>query len=273
MRPEAARATRKASRQINGWLSPGALGAFALIDEVQKTHDIAGNLFEIGAHHGKSAVVLGRMARPTETIYVCDIFGAQALNASRSGSGDRQVFDANMRRVAPAARVQVYECLSADLSEQDLPSCRFFHIDGGHLAVEAGADLAIAARCVSPGGVIVVDDPYRTTWPGVTEAILGFLRESPAWVTVLAGFNKQVLARRDVAEQYAAVLTSPGVWDYVDRRVYARKITPICGHPAAVFFVPSSRQHLAIRDALARVYWLRDGVAWRVSRGRVSDTC
>src|SRR5687767_10517483 len=77
--PEQAVRLVRQTRRIDGWLAPGAVYLFALTDRVQKQHGIVGNLFEIGVHHGKSAMVLGAMARASERLGVCDIFGNQAL--------------------------------------------------------------------------------------------------------------------------------------------------------------------------------------------------
>lgn len=87
MQPSQARQLATDSRDIHGWFE--AHGLFALIDSAQRASGVRGDLFEIGAHHGKSAVMLGNMAAETETIAVCDIFGEQDRNASGSGAGDR----------------------------------------------------------------------------------------------------------------------------------------------------------------------------------------
>ena len=55
-------------------------------------------------------------------------------------------------------------------------------------------------------GALVVDDPYRLEWPGVTEAILAFLAERPDFTVVAVGFNKLVLVRRDAAAPYERAL-------------------------------------------------------------------
>jgi hypothetical protein len=128
MRPEQSRQAELAIKSIHGWFE--AAGLFALLDEIQRETGTTGDLFEIGAHHGKSAVVLGRMARSGETVGVCDIFSGQGENISASGLGDRMIFEANMREHAPGVSVRVFECVSSALTRENVGTCRFFHVDG-----------------------------------------------------------------------------------------------------------------------------------------------
>lgn len=266
MQPDQARRVGAAIRPIDGWFS--AVGLFAFLDEVQKSAGVSGDLFEIGAHHGKSAVVLANLARPPETIGICDLFGSQSLNASASGAGDRAIVEHNMATLAPGANVRIFECPSGELTLDQIGRTRFFHIDGGHLAPEAMNDLLLGSAATIAAGLIVVDDPYRPEWPGVTEAILGFLAKSPEWVTVAVGFNKQVLARRDHAHHYSSALNGDRVWNFLDHRVYERKSLPISGADAVIFHVPSYRQIKGLEHLAARGRWALDAVKRRLPAPR-----
>jgi len=54
------------TRDVEGWFFPIDAHLFAIFDEIQKREGIRGNLFEIGVHHGKTALFLSRMAAPDE---------------------------------------------------------------------------------------------------------------------------------------------------------------------------------------------------------------
>ena len=264
MRPNQARQIAKDSRDIQGWFE--AHGLFALIDTAQRDAGVGGDLFEIGAHHGKSAVMLGQMAAGTETVGVCDIFGAQDRNVSGSGSGDRVTFQRNMERFSPGRQLQLHECLSTDLTAEQIGPCRFFHVDGGHLAEEARSDLELGAEVTVDGGAIVIDDPYRIEWPGVTEAIVTFLTEHPDWAPVALGFNKLVLCRRPALGLYAAAVDSDDAWSYIDPHVFVRKRLPLVGTETTIFYVPTYRQSVRLQRATARARWLHSTVLSRVGR-------
>ena len=268
MLPAEARQIARRSRHIHGWFTPEAAALFALLDHVQTETSTEGDLFEIGTHHGKSAVVLCAMARPTESVGVCDLFGDQSRNVSASGSGDRAQFERNVAIVTPGFdRLRVFERSSAQLSAADVGAGqRFFHVDGGHLVEEALGDLRLAAQVLHEHGTVVVDDPFRPQWPGVTEAILRFLDEEPDYAPLVMGFNKLALVRRAALPHYREALATPElVWSYFDRHVYGSKTLPIAGEPVTIFSIPSYRQLPRLNPAVARMRRLVSAVKRRLA--------
>ena len=265
MQPRSARALARQTRKVEGWFLPDAASLFALIDEAQRSLGVSGDLFEIGVHHGKSATMLCAMASPSEGVGVCDLIAGQDGNASASGSGNREIFEANISAHPDGGRVRIFEKPSTDLTASELKGpYRFFHVDGGHLLAEALADIRLAASVLHEQGAIMVDDPFRPEWPGVTEAILRFCAERDDFVPLAVGFNKLVLvpsASRDAYEEFLLA----NVWSYVSRRVYARKTLPVAGTETHIFYIPARRQLPALVPAVARAGWLlqrlRRGIA------------
>lgn len=230
---------------------------------------IRGGLFEIGVHHGRSTVLLCAFAHDGEAVGVCDLFGDQAGNVSASGSGDREIFEGNVRRIRPGFdRLKVFAKPSSELTAEEIGGPqRLFHVDGGHLREEALNDLHLAADVLHPSGAIVVDDPFRPEWPGVTEAILEFLSEGRNFVPLVLGFNKLVLVRREARAAYDSVLGTPSMlWSYFDRRVYDVKTLPLAGEPVRIFLVPQWRQRPGLERAVARLISLRSAALHRVKQ-------
>jgi SAM-dependent methyltransferase len=197
-------------RKINGWFSKEAASLFALLNELQRENDIEGDLFEIGTHHGKSAVLLACMAQPgRESLGICDLFGDQSENVSASGGGDQAIFKENIRKLSlPALEINTFWKNSQNLKIQEIgQNFRFFHVDGGHNCNEALSDLKLAALVILPEGVIVVDDPFRPEWPGVTEAIIRFLDQHDDFTAILVGFNKLILVRKESARIYSDAIS------------------------------------------------------------------
>jgi len=191
-----------ATRAVEGWFFPIDAYLFALIDEVQKREGIAGNLFEIGVHHGKTAIFLARMLREGEMLGVCDVFEQQELNRDRSGEGSRELFLRNMRELGGPARV--FAKPSSELTPDETTTrCRFFHIDGGHRPEDVIADLETAARALHADGVVALDDLFNPSWPGVSEGFHRFFAQSPdTFAPIFIGGNKVFFARRDAAARY-----------------------------------------------------------------------
>lgn len=208
MNKAAVRAYLEQTRDVEGWFFPIDAHLFAIVDEVQKREGITGNLFEIGVHHGKTALFLAGMAAAGETLGVCDVFEQQELNRDRSGEGNREIFLRHM--AAHGFGPRVFAKLSAELAVEDTTArCRFVHIDGGHRPEDVLNDLHVAERALLPEGVVAVDDVFNPNWPGVSE---GFYRYRGELVPIAIGGNKIVLARRDAAARYERHWQDPGPW-------------------------------------------------------------
>jgi hypothetical protein len=200
MTPDDVRRYLDDTRTVEGWFFPVDAYLFAFVDEVQRREGIGGNLFEIGVHHGKTAIFLARMQREGEALGVCDVFDQQELNRDRSGEGNRAIFDRNLA----GHELNVFPKLSSELTPADTTTrCRFFHIDGGHRPEDVVNDLEVASRAVLPDGVVAVDDLFNPNWPGVGEGFYRFVDANPdLFVPIVIGGNKVLLARPEAAHRY-----------------------------------------------------------------------
>jgi hypothetical protein len=141
---------------------------------------------------------------------------------------------------------------------------RFFHIDGGHLTQEALTDLHLAADVLHDAGVIVLDDPFRCEWPGVTEAFLQFLDHRHDFVPVALGFNKLVICKRDARRTYDEALAAP--WDRFTRRVWDGKELLLAGSPVRVFVIPMHRKIVGLDQRISWALWLQSALRLRLRR-------
>jgi hypothetical protein len=261
MKPAEAKRLVRRTRRIEGWLEPEAGFLFALLDEAQREQGVTGDVAEIGVHHGKSALLLGAMAdHSRERMVVCDLFGGQQGNVSGSGSGDRHVFSANVEAwFSDSSFVKVYEKSSAELSVEEVGrDCRLFHVDGGHSCSEALADLRLAAACLRPGGAIVIDDAFHMAWPGVTEAILIFLRDQDLerFVPLVMGFNKLVLVRSGDEMGYRALLDDGARRNaFIPSPPYELKRMTLADKDVDIFYVPTYRRRSLSLAHLHRLYF------------------
>jgi SAM-dependent methyltransferase len=206
MNAEAVQRYLAETRAIEGWFFPIDALLFGALDEMQARESIGGNLFEIGVHHGKSAILLARMCRGGEVLGVCDVFGAQELNVDHSGEGSRELF---LRNVAAHARLgpsqlRVFAKRSSELTaEETSTNCRFFHIDGGHRPADVVNDLGVAVRALGPDGIAIVDDVFNPSWPGVSEGVYAFAAQQPdALVPIVIGGNKAFFMRPAAVPRY-----------------------------------------------------------------------
>ncbi len=265
MNPAKVKQLVKQTRTIPGWFSGDAAMLFAWIDEIQKKNNIQGDSFEIGCHHGKSAVLLGSLLDPSrEKLSVCDLFGMQEGNVSRSGNGDLDAFNQNMQPVKTSGvSINVFQKNSAELTATEIGrTYRIFHVDGGHNPDEALVDLTLAAECTIDSGIIILDDPFRAEWPGVTEALIRFLDQHPDFQAIMTGFNKLLLSRTQWSDMYVNAFEAKSQREsYGFGYPWRVKEMPFHNYALRVFYVPDYLQKKSVGNLARYVYnkseWLQ----------------
>jgi hypothetical protein len=152
---------------VLGWFAYIDAMVFRAIDQTHRDSGIEGDLLEIGAYMGKSAILLGYLLRPQERLVVCDLFTNEDLDpdlesdAAFYGELSRAAFEQNYARFH-RQRPEVIERSSTELGAEGLGrSFRLVHVDGSHRYDIVRQDIATALELVVGGGIVVVDD-YRT---------------------------------------------------------------------------------------------------------------
>jgi len=199
--------------QVDGWgINDDVAPIFVALNEAQDSLSVRGNLFEIGVHEGRTAILLALMAKAEESCVFLDLFDQQEQNLDQSGRGNLEVFLKNLHRWAPGT---VSEIIAGNSMKQDFrqveklkAGVRFAHIDGGHYREVALNDLYKTEAVLCPGGLIIVDDFLHSGFLGVNEACNYYLREAQGerLSPVASGENKLVLASRSHADGYRAKL-------------------------------------------------------------------
>lgn len=180
--------------RIEGWFSRDAALMFMAYNEVVTSHGVAGDVLEIGVHHGLSTLALAAMRHEGAQLVAIDLFDElQAKNVSGSGSGSRAQFERNMR--AFFGDIGFVRCVPAASSTLDARELgrrfSFCHVDGGHTASETYGDLDLCSRILLPGGLLALDDYFNPAFPGVSEGAIKFWLAHEATLTPIAiGFNK-----------------------------------------------------------------------------------
>jgi predicted O-methyltransferase YrrM len=153
------------SADIEGWLAEGQ--ARMLYESAQRVPEGA-SIVEIGSHHGRSTVILGkgRSAGCREVVAV-DPFSDPRWGG---GDGSLPVFQANIERAELDDVVRPVRGLSADVaSTWDGSPIGLLYVDGAHDEASVLADIDGWERHVAPGGRVLFHDAFSA--PGVTKAI------------------------------------------------------------------------------------------------------
>ncbi|MBL1099973.1 class I SAM-dependent methyltransferase [Streptomyces coffeae] len=160
-------------------------GWFPSLDQVlfdrfltrQERHEQHGDLLEMGAYMGKSAIFTAAYLGDDECFTVCDLFDADApdeRNAAEARKSyatlTRTAFEQNylafhdeLPRVIQGPTSVVPRHVGPD-------SCRFVHVDASHLYEHVVGDIDTAHSALAPGGLVVLDDFRSEHTPGVAAA-------------------------------------------------------------------------------------------------------
>jgi SAM-dependent methyltransferase len=170
-------------RDIRGWFGRTDYRIFTGLLAAQADSP-PGDLVEIGAFLGKSAVVIGDHLRPGERFVVIDLFGDMSLlddsaeaEANRAENRksyprlDRDRFEANYLALHDELPV-VVQAPSSRIMEHVTPGgVRFVHVDASHLYAPVAEDCRSVKKMLRPGGVAAFDDWRNAKCPGVAAAI------------------------------------------------------------------------------------------------------
>ncbi|AXL90566.1 hypothetical protein C4J65_21445 [Streptomyces sp. CB09001] len=170
---------------VPGWFWPLDQVLFSWFLERQERLDTRGDLLELGAYLGKSAILLGHRLRDGETLTVCDLFGAEPPDAANRAEAaksysslTRQAFERNYLSFHDTLPRIIQAPSSAVVDEVAPGTCRFVHIDASHLYEHVAGDIRAARELLGPDGIVVLDDFRSEHTPGVAVA---------AWEAVLGG--------------------------------------------------------------------------------------
>jgi hypothetical protein len=162
---------------VPGWFFPVDQLLFDWFLTRQKEAGEPGDLLEVGAYLGKSAIFSGSYLREGEKFTVCDLFDSPAEDQSNSremaksySTLTRRSFDANYQAFhdEPPVVVQGLSSLVAD--HVGAGTCRFVHVDASHLYEHVHADIQCARERLLPHGIVALDDFRAEHCPGVAAA-------------------------------------------------------------------------------------------------------
>jgi hypothetical protein len=164
--------------EVKGWFFPSDQVLFDWFLTRQQELTEPGDLLEIGAYMGKSAIFTGSYLRAGETFTVCDLFDSPAQDDANSAEMrysyatlTRRSFEANYLSFHDELP-QVIQGLSSLVRDRvQASSCRFAHIDGSHLYEHVRGDIEDARTLLHPHGIVALDDYRSEHCPGVAAAV------------------------------------------------------------------------------------------------------
>ncbi|GAA0620716.1 class I SAM-dependent methyltransferase [Streptomyces crystallinus] len=235
---------------VKGWFWPADQLLFDWFLARQERQGLRGDLLELGAYLGKSAIFLGSYLREDETFTVCDLFDSPAPDDPNSEEMDRsyatltrRAFEANYLAFHDELPVVVQAPTSVITSRVDSGSCRFIHVDASHLYEHVHGDIAAARDLVAPDGIVAFDDFRAEHCPGVAAAVWGAVATTglrPIAITATKFYGTWSDPEPARSELLSWLPTRPDMWHGVEE-VAGAPLIRISGKKAVAPAAPRSR--------------------------------
>ena len=196
---------------VNGWLGDVDIFAIKAIGEWQAEQGIAGDLAEIGVHHGKLYFILALLRRASEKALAMDLFEDDAMNVGAHARRDIMLHRNADRLGIDISDAEIWKVDSTTITPAQIAekvgNVRLFSVDGGHEYHHVAADLRTAESVLGDRGVIIIDDIFGIGWPDVTVAAMHFLTEYADRIEpFLITRSKLYVCRKGAAADYRAML-------------------------------------------------------------------
>ena len=162
---------------VPGWFFPVDQLLFDWFLTRQRDREESGDLLEVGAYLGKSAIFCGCYVGEGDRFTVCDLFDSPAEDSSNGAEMarsyatlTRRAFEANYLSFHDTLPTVVQGPSSRVPEHVQQGSCRFVHIDASHLYDHVHADIGCARTLLRPHGIVALDDFRAEHCPGVAAA-------------------------------------------------------------------------------------------------------
>lgn len=181
---------------VKGWFWPADQLLFDWFLSYQRDTDPdgRGDLLELGAYLGKSAIFTGQYLRDGEEFTVCDLWDSEAPDDPNSAEMDRsystltrRAFEANYLSFHEELPTLVQAPTSVITSRVRAGSCRFVHVDASHLYEHVHGDIEAAKALLQPEGIVSFDDFRAEHCPGVSAAVWGAVATTGLKPIVITG--------------------------------------------------------------------------------------
>ncbi|MFK0198434.1 class I SAM-dependent methyltransferase [Streptomyces lavendulae] len=169
----------RAFSEVKGWFSAYDQTLFDwFLSRQNDTSEASGDILELGAFMGKSAIFLAGYLREGEEFTVCDLFDSPApddFNLAEMRDSyptlTRRGFETNYLAFHPALPTVIQAPTSVVADRVRPGSCRFVHVDASHLHEHVVQDIASSRLVAAPDAVVVFDDYRAAHCPGVAAAV------------------------------------------------------------------------------------------------------
>ena len=165
---------------VRGMSSRFAAAICARLLATQSEAGIAGGAAEIGTFEGRFFIALSKAMALGEKL-----IGIDSFDWPDEGVMQRFLDHCSAHGLMPntylAMKADSRRLTPGDLLNRADGPLRFVHVDGEHTDDHLSSDIRLAAACLAPDGLIVLDDMLHPGYPTLFLTVQAFLDEQPDW--------------------------------------------------------------------------------------------
>ena len=162
---------------VKGWTSSRKLGV--LVDLLDKTEKLDGDILEIGSAWGRSTVLLGLSSE--KAIWSIDPHtGGVAFMREGNRQRSFEEFQVNLQRHGLAERVQILKYTTQEVAQRGLMAesrLAFVFIDGLHTAEGVKVDFDFAYEHAVASAILAFDDYFEESVKDYSEMIDSIVKD------------------------------------------------------------------------------------------------
>ncbi|MFL6205534.1 MAG: class I SAM-dependent methyltransferase [Acidimicrobiales bacterium] len=250
---------------VGGWFDETDGWMFRAVDQLQR--DEHGDLVEVGVYLGRSAILLGYLARPGERMIAVDLFEDPASSAEQRAEADRWYRGLQRRRFEEsyaAFHEQPPTVLQGPsdevLGEVAAGSARIVHIDGSHSFEAVSADIDHACRIATPNAVLIFDDIAHRHTIGVAAAVWKAVVDGRIVPLAVTGWKlyTTVPGSSVTAAALGSALAAHPLYVVREHEIDGSSVLEVAVEPFVTPPAPRTRWRRAIVELVPPVaYWIR----------------
>jgi len=185
------------ANKIEGWLHDVSKFIIPLLDTAQKKQNLNGDIIEIGIWHGKTFIFFNHLLDAGEVVHGYD------LSIKKEFIENIHYYQKRTEGIG----CKYSNCDSRDIDVNKLKeshsNIRMFHVDGYHTYEIAHNDLTIAIKTTGDKGIIMLDDFFSATVPGVTHAFFSLIGKSErSFFPFAIGGSKIFMCKKPLISYY-----------------------------------------------------------------------
>jgi hypothetical protein len=187
------RMKNRVNREFEGYIPDFQIALLDALLSFQNNNQIEGDLLELGTYKGKTASILC-WRKQSSYVYLVDKF----FHFTTSEWEKLLDIDPKVNFIQGSTEEK------GILRQLSKTRFRFSHCDTSHSYFDTSNDLGIAAKTLSKGGIICVDDFANLDYPGVLPAVYGFLFKNKRKFRIfLTSKQKVFICRLEDFEMYS----------------------------------------------------------------------